>query len=181
MALLAAVPTHPPIAQNGSLAGRPLRLTPQESLTQRAPYTLCKLAVVGQVDADPLIGRALLAPGKGERPRQVRLAHPVQDLHQRRAHRVQVGPHRLPRLVAPSLVVGVVPGLNVHDVSDPGRLAGGHSRWVHRVAQPFHARPLPVGHVGQRVFGPTYPNRHTSCHLCSILPRPRHPCKVAQG
>jgi len=37
MALLAAVPTHPPIAQNGSLADRPLRLTSQETLPQRTP------------------------------------------------------------------------------------------------------------------------------------------------
>ena len=51
------------------------------------------LAVVGQVDADPLIGRALLAPGTGESPRQVRLAHAVQDLHQRRAHGVQRSAH----------------------------------------------------------------------------------------
>jgi len=120
--------------------------------SSRTPNALRMLAVVGQVGAEPLVGRALWAPGKGERPRQVRLAHPVQDLHQRRAYRVQVGPHRLPRLVATGLVVSPVPGLNVLDVPDSGRLAGSH------VAQPLHAHPLPVGNVGQDVFGPTYPN-----------------------
>ena len=69
------------------------------------PNALRMLPVVGQVEAEPIAGRALLTPRKEEHPRQVRLAHAVQDLHQRRAHRVQVGPHRLPRLVAPGLVL----------------------------------------------------------------------------
>jgi len=68
------------------------------------------LPIVGQVEVEPIAGRALLTPGEQEHPRQVGLAHPVQDLHQRRAHGVQVGPHRLPRLAATGLVrVSAIP------------------------------------------------------------------------